>query len=87
MLPNELAEDCTGTINEVVASILEGKHPHGKIHSCAMLETYDETRIFIPVNIMEDAVKSVARKISEALDPGGTDSEALQGWIFKTRVG
>ena len=52
-----------------------------------MLETYDETRIFIPVNIMEDAVKSVARKFSEALDPGGTDSEALQGWIFKTRVG
>ena len=49
-----------------------------------MLEVYGETPIFIPVGIMEDAVKSVAQKISRGLVPGGTDSEALQVWILKS---
>ena len=38
--PDILAEDRTGTINETVATVLEGKHPHGKNPSCATLETY-----------------------------------------------
>ena len=42
-----------------------------------MLETYEETPIFIPVNITEEAVISVARKLSGSSGPGGTDSEAL----------
>ena len=32
-----------------------------------MLETYDKTPIFIPVDIKKGAVKSVARNISEVL--------------------
>ena len=35
--PDELAEDCTGTINETVTSVLEGKHPIKTISSCATL--------------------------------------------------
>ena len=39
--------------------------------------------IFIPVDIMEDLVESVAQKISGSFVPGGTGTEALQGWILK----
>ena len=48
-----------------------------------MLETYEETHIFIPVNITEEAVESVARKLLESFGPGSMDSEAIQGWLLK----
>ena len=81
--PYELAEDFTGMINETVVSVLEGKHPSKTIPSCDTLETYKDTPIFIPVNITKESVELVARKLSETSGPGGTDSEALQGWILK----
>ena len=53
---DELAEDRTGTINKTITSVLEGKHPSKKIPSCATLETYEDTPMFIPVNITKEAV-------------------------------
>ena len=44
---------------------------------------YEERPIFIPADITEEAVESVARKNSGSSVPGGTDSEALQGWLLK----
>ena len=44
---------------------------------------YEETPIFIPVDITEEAVESVARKFLGRSGPGGTNSEALQGWLLK----
>ena len=73
------------TIKKTVTSVLEGKHPSKKIPSCATLETYEETPIFIPFDITEEAVESVARKISGSSGPGGTDYEALQVWLMKFR--
>ena len=78
-----MASDITGTINETVASVLEGKHPHKKIPSCSTLDTYDEIPIFIPVEITEDAVKLVARKISGSSSPVDMDSESIQEWQLK----
>ena len=75
--PEELSEDHTGTIKETVISVLEGKHPSKTIPSCATLETYKETHIFNSVDITEEAVESVARKLSGSSGPGGTDSESL----------
>ena len=40
-----------GTINETVASVFKVKHPSEKNPSCATLETYEETPIFVPVEI------------------------------------
>ena len=77
MKPDELEEDRTVTINETVTSVLEVKHSSETIPSCAMLETYKETPIFIPVEITEEAVELVARKLSGGSGPGGTDLEAL----------
>ena len=54
--PYELAEDCTGTINETITSVFEGKCPSKTIPSCATLKMYNETPIFIPVDITEEAV-------------------------------
>ena len=42
-----------------------------------MLEAYKEMPVFIPVDIMEDVVKLVARKLSLSVGPSVTDSEAL----------
>ena len=47
-----------------------------------MLETYNETPIFIPVDITEDADQSVARKLSRSSDPVGANSETLQEWVL-----
>ena len=82
MQPDELAEDCTGMIKETVISVLEGKHPSKITPSCATLETYEEMPIFIPVDIMEESVESVARKRLGSSGPGGTDSEALQNGFW-----
>ena len=83
MQPDELSADQTGTIKNTGASVLEAKHPSKNIPSCATLETYKETPIFIPVYITEEAVESVARKLSWISVPRGTDSKALQGWLLK----
>ena len=48
-----------------------------------MLETYKETPIFIPVDITEEAVELLARKLLGGSGPLGTDLEALQGWLLK----
>ena len=71
--PKELAEYRTVFINETVAYILEGKHPHENILSYATLETYDKTPIFILVDITKDAVELVARELLVDSFPGGMD--------------
>ena len=50
-------EDRKGAIKETVESVLEGKHMSETIPSCATLETYWDMPIFIPVDIMEEAVE------------------------------
>ena len=81
--PEKLAADRTGMIIKNVASVLQGGNYSRTIPSYATLETYKETPIFIPVDITEEAVESVAQKRSGISGPGGTDSEALQGWFLK----
>ena len=81
--PDEFAEDCTGMINDTVASVLEGKYLHKKIPSCATLETYEETHIFFPINIKEQSFELGARRLLGGSGPGGTVSEALHVWLMK----
>ena len=50
---------------------------------CSTLEVYDKTPIFIPMDIMEDVVESVAHKLFGSLVPGGTYSKDLQGCLVK----
>ena len=48
-----------------------------------MLELYEETPVFIPMDITEDVVESVARKLSGSAVASGMDLEELQGWLLK----
>ena len=72
-------------MGETIPSVLAGKHLHEKNPTRSMLEAYNKTPIFITVEVMEDVVELVVRKLLGGLDPRGTDSEALQGWILKFR--
>ena len=47
------------------------------------LDVYDIMPNFIPMDITEDVVKLVVRKLSWISGPGGTDPETLQGWLLK----
>ena len=38
---------------------------------------------FVPVDITDEAIELVARKLSGSSGPVGKDSGALQGWILK----
>ena len=60
MQPDEFAEECTGMIKDTGASVLEGKHLRKTIPSYTVLETYEGTPIFIPVEITEEAGELVA---------------------------
>ena len=53
-----------------------------KTHS-SKLEAYEVMPVFVTMNITEDSVKSVVRKLSESAGPAGTDLKYLQGWLLK----
>ena len=40
-----------GIMEKNAASVLAVKHPHKKITPCSMLEVYDKTPFFIPMDI------------------------------------
>ena len=44
---------------------------------------YNKTPIFILVDIMEDVVNLVARKLLGSSGTSGTDLKYLQGWLLK----
>ena len=75
-----MASDKMGVTDETVATVLKKNTPP---FPCYTMEVYNEILIFIPVDIMEDVFKSVTQKLLGSLSPIGTDSEALQGWVFK----
>ena len=52
---------------------------------CSTLEAYEETSIFIPVDITEDVVESIVWNCSGSSWNVGMDLEALQGWLPKFR--
>ena len=50
-------------MDKTVLEVLAGKHPpERKIH-CSTLEAYEETPIFILIDITEDVVKLVTQKL------------------------
>ena len=68
-----------GVMEETDETVLTEKHHPPR----STFEVYNKTLIFIPVDITDDVVESVARKCLGSPVPGGTDSEALHGWLLK----
>ena len=81
--PDDLVLDETSVIDKTIAFVLAGGNPHEKIPTCSTVEAYDKTPVFISVGITEDVVKLVACKLLGGSSPGGTDLDALQGWLLK----
>ena len=48
-----------------------------------MFEVYEETPVFILMDITEDVVESVVHKLLGGSGLSGMDSEALQVWLLK----
>jgi hypothetical protein len=47
------------------------------------LPTYTNTPDFVKLDVTEEAVEKVARRLSGSAGVGGTDSHALQHWLLK----
>ena len=47
------------------------------------MEAYKTTPVLFPVDITEDVVELVAKKLSGSAGPGDTHLDALQGWLLK----
>ena len=78
-LPNKCSTDSMGFTDETSAEVLAVKHlANRKLHS-STLGVYEKMPVFVPVDIAEDVVELVARKLSGSAGPGGTDSEAYKG--------
>ena len=77
LLPKKMASDKIGVMEETVTSILAKNICTTPPPPCYMLKVYNKINIFIPVDIMEDVIELVARKILGSLGPGATDSEDL----------
>ena len=71
-----------GLTYETIADLLVGKYSPEKENHISTLRAYEETPIFIPVDISEDLL-SWSRKLLESAGPGGMDSEPLQGCLLK----
>ena len=84
MLPKELATNKTGVAEETDEMALAGKYPPRKT-PLLYVGSVRRNDYFIHVDITEDVVKSVARKLSGSLGPGGMDLESLQVWLLNLR--
>ena len=82
-LPANRETEKMGVTDKTVVEILAGKNPTERKPHFYTLEVYAEITIYIPVDIMGDVVKLVARKLLGISGHGGTDLEALQGWLLK----
>ena len=82
-LINEQESESMVFIDKTVLGVLTGKYPPKRKPHRYMLESYGETTVFIPVDMTEDLVELVAWKFWGSAGPGGTDLEALQGWLLK----
>jgi hypothetical protein len=79
LLPDDIDEKSGNTISEV----LESKHPDARTPDANSLPKYSNTPDFVDVDITEESVEKVARRLSGSAGLGGTDSHALQHWLLR----
>ena len=59
-------------------------HPDALPPSTACLDNYaDNTLEMVPVDITDDVVLAVARRLLGRAGPGGTDSVSIQHWLLR----
>ena len=79
LLPGETDEK-TG---ETIFDVLKSKHPAARVPEASEMEDYDILPDFVDVDITEDIVEQVARRLSGSAGPGGSDAQAIQQWLLR----
>ena len=76
-------ERCT-KMGDRVMEVLRTKHPEARTPTAASLDCYTgRPPELTPVDITDDTVTAVARRLSGGAGPGGTDSVSLQHWLLR----
>lgn len=78
-MPDEIDEKTGDPVEEVLRS----KHPDAKIADPSFLPKYDEVPDFVDLDITEDVVERVARKLSGSGGLGGSDAQAVSQLLLK----
>jgi hypothetical protein len=68
---------------DTVAEVLESKHPSAKTPDVAVLTDYPHLPDFVELDITDEAMEKVARRLLGSAGLGGTDSHALQHWLLR----
>ena len=79
LMPDKIDEKSGDTVAEVLAS----KHPEARMPVASSLHQYANTPDFVDVDVTEETVEKVARRLSGSAGVGGTDSHALQHWLLR----
>eukprot|EP00978_Attheya_sp_CCMP212_P005533 scaffold12431_cov57-Attheya_sp.AAC.8 len=79
MLPNDI-DDKSGL---PVIDTLCSKHPPERIPEVDDLEDYDTLPEFVRVDITDETVEKVVRRLSGAAGPRGMDATSLQHWLLR----
>jgi hypothetical protein len=80
LLPNEV-DAKTGEY--VIDVVLKSKHPDARILDASKLEDYEETPDFVDLDITEEVVKQIARRLFGSAGPGGSDAQSIQHWLLR----
>ena len=79
-----MPSDIDEKTKEPVGDVLQSKHPDARTPDPSDLEDHDgELPDFVPLDITEETVATIARRLSGGAGPGGTDSVSLQHWLLR----
>ena len=69
--------------HEPVIDVLKSKHPDARVLDASVLEDYKTLPNLVELDITEETVEQVARRLLGSAGPGGTDSAAVQHWLLR----
>ncbi len=78
-----LPDDVDEKTGESVIDVLRSKHPDARVPDASELEDYEVTPDFVDLDITEEVVEKVARRLSGSAGPGGSDAQSIQHWLLR----
>ena len=79
LMPDDIDEKSGDSVADVPAS----KHPDARTPEASSLHRHNTTPDFVDVDVTEDTVETVARRLFGGAGLGGADSHALQHWLLR----
>ena len=79
LMPGDVDEKSGNLVNE----ILESKHPIGRDVKISSFPIFESCPELINIEVIEDSVERVARRISGSASPSGIDLLSMSHWLLK----